>query len=569
MTPGAMSTLLLLASCVPADDDARVDYRITLLDANQPRLAIEVEVPAAEGKPTEFGFGEEWGGVRDAGVDFELSSATDENGAALDVEAVSTGQWSVAGGEARRVHARFEIGPTAHRGGWQGSEYYQPIVEPRLVHLLGGTSLPWPKHLEGQLPRTLTLTWKGFNPSTWSLASSHGIGPGPFVVNSTADAFRHAVFIAGDFTVFERTALGSSVRVAVWGNDWGSSPSDFADQCSRIVEIERAFFEDRDRPPYLITLIPVGTNDGRSHSLGGTGLVNSFALFMQPGARLDQGPEDGMSVTWLLAHEMFHEWNGMTVRLAQPERRGYWFSEGFTDFYARRLLARNGVLDDDAFIASWNRRLAEYATHPERSATAARIEEAFWSNRNVQSLPYVRGDVIALKVDHAIRKSSQGQHSLDDLMRDLVRRSRQEQHEFSVNDLLAEIEHWSDAATAAEIRATALDGARLELPEDVFGPEYRLLPADIPCFELGFDFERTRATKVFTGLVPDSAAARAGLREGDTVRGFSVAFGQVDTPVVVTVSDNSGSVREVKYLPQGPPCQGWRLEKTRDVESEK
>lgn len=569
MTPGAMSILLLLASCVPADDDARVDYRITLLDANQPRLAIEAEVPAAEGKPTEFSFGEEWGGVRDAGVDFELSSATDENGAALDVEAVSTGQWSVAGGEARRVHARFEIGPTAHRGGWQGSEYYQPIVEPRLVHLLGGTSLPWPKHLEGQLPRTLTLTWKGFNPSTWSLASSHGIGPGPFVVNSTADAFRHAVFIAGDFTVFERTALGSSVRVAVWGNDWGSSPSDFADQCSRIVEIERAFFEDRDRPPYLITLIPVGTNDGRSHSLGGTGLVNSFALFMQPGARLDQGPEDGMSVTWLLAHEMFHEWNGMTVRLAQPERRGYWFSEGFTDFYARRLLARNGVLDDDAFIASWNRRLAEYATHPERSATAARIEEAFWSNRNVQSLPYVRGDVIALKVDHAIRKSSQGQHSLDDLMRDLVRRSRQEQHEFSVNDLLAEIEHWSDAATAAEIRATALDGARLELPEDVFGPEYRLLPADIPCFELGFDFERTRATKVITGLVPDSAAARAGLREGDTVRGFSVAFGQVDTPVVVTVSDNSGSVREVKYLPQGLPCQGWRLEKTRDVESEK
>jgi predicted metalloprotease with PDZ domain len=557
-----MSILLLLASCVPADDESPVDYRITLLDASQPRLAIEVEVPAAEGKPTEFSFGEEWGGVRDAGVDFELSSATDENGGALDVKAVSTGQWSVAGGEARRVHARFEIGPTAHRGDWQGSEYYQPIVEPRLVHLLGGTSLPWPKHLEGQLTRTLTLTWKGFDPSTWSLACSHGIGPGPFVVKSTADAFRHAVFVAGDFTVFERTALGSPVRVAVWGDDWGSSASDFADQCSRIVEIERAFFEDRDRPPYLITLIPVGKADGRSHSLGGTGLVNSFALFMQPGAKLNQGPAGGMSVTWLLAHEMFHEWNGMTLRLAQPERRGYWFSEGFTDFYARRLLARNGLLDDDAFIASWNRRLAEYATHPERSATAARIEEAFWSNRDVQSLPYVRGDVIALKVDYAIRKASQGQHSLDDLMRDLVRRSRQEEHEFSVDDLLAEIEHWSDAATAAEIRATALDGAHLELPVDVFGQNYRLPPATIPCFDLGFDFERTRAAKVITGLVPDSAAARAGLREGDVVRGFSVAFGQVDTPVVVTVSDNSGSVREVKYLPQGHPCQGWRLERT-------
>ncbi len=569
MTHAAMSAFLLLASCVPADDDSPVDYRITLLDANQPRLAIEVEVPAAVGKPTEFSFGEEWGGVRDAGVDFELSSATDENGGTLNVEAVSTGQWSVAGRDARRVRARFQIGPTAHRGDWQDSEYYQPIVEPRLVHLLGGTSLPWPKHLEGQSSRTITLTWEGFEPSTWSLACSHGIGPGPLVIESSGDAFRHAVFVAGDFTAFERTALGSPVRVAVWGDDWGSSTSDFADQCSRIVEFERAFFDDRDRPPYLITLIPVGKSDGRSHSLGGTGLTNSFALFMQPGAKLNQGPEGGMSVTWLLAHEMFHEWNGMTIRLAQPERRGYWFSEGFTDFYARRLLAGNGLLDDNAFIASWNRRLAEFATHPERSATAARIEEAFWSDRNVQSLPYMRGDVIALKVDYAIRSASHGQHSLDDLMRDLVRRSRQEKREFSVDELLAEIEHWSNAETAAEIRATALDGAQLDLPVDTFGPDYQLLPASIPCFELGIDFERTRAAKAITGLVPDSAAARAGLHEGDSLRGFSVALGQADTPVVVSVSDSSGTIREIKYLPQGNPCQGWRLERTPVAESAK
>jgi hypothetical protein len=81
-----------------------------------------------------------------------------------------------------------------------------------------------------------------FEPSTWSLACSHGIGPGPLVIKSSGDAFRHAVFVAGDFTVHERTALGSPVRVAVWGEDWGSSTSDFADQCSCIVEFERAFY---------------------------------------------------------------------------------------------------------------------------------------------------------------------------------------------------------------------------------------------------------------------------------------------------------------------------------------
>jgi len=553
--------LLVLISAATVSDDARVDYSITLLDAELPRLAIEVEAPAAAGTATKLSFDDEWGGVSDAGADFVLVSATDENGHTLVCERADAHAWKVVGPEARRIHARFEIGPTAHRGESRGSEYFKPIVERRLVHLLGGTSLPWPADLDRKTARRISLVWKGFEQASWTLACSHGVGPGPFELESDAESFRHAVFVAGDFKIFERTAYGSPLRVAVWGDGWGSSTEDFADQCARIVGIERAFFEDGNRPPYLITLIPVGASDGHSSSLGGTGLVNSFALFMQPGARLDRGPNDGMSVTWLLAHEMFHEWNGMTIQLAQPERRGYWFSEGFTDFYARSLLARNGLLDEDAFVASWNRRLAEFATHPARNATAARIDEAFWSDRDVQSLPYVRGDVLAQKVDHAIRVTSKGQHSLDDLMRALVCRARQERRGFTVDELLAEIEHWSDARTAAEVRAVAVDGADLELPTDVFGPDYRLLPADVPQFELGFDFERTRAANAITGLIPDSAAARAGLREGESLRGMSLAPGQAHTPVVISVADTAGTVRKVDYLPQGRPCKGWRLER--------
>lgn len=560
-----VSLLLISAAC--AEDASRVDYSIILLDADQPRLAIEIDAPAATGMATEFGF-DDGGGVTDAGADFRLQSATDETGRVLDCEPANGHAWKVPGGEARRIRARFEVGLTAHRGESRGSEHYKPIVEPRLVHLLGGTSLPWPAHLDRQTARTMSLVWKGFEQAGWALASSHGIGPGPFELTSDADTFRHAVMVAGDFEIFEQTAYGSPLRVAVWGDGWGSSTTDFADQCARIAEIERAFFDDRGRPPYLITLIPVGVSDARSISLGGTGLVNSFALFMQPGAKLDRGPDEGMSVASLLAHEMFHEWNGTTIRLAQPERRCYWFSEGFTDFYTRRLLARNGLLDEDAFVASWNRRLAEFATHPERTATAARIDEAFWSDHDVQSLPYVRGDVLAQKVDYAIRIASQGQHSLDDLMRELVRRAREEGREFTVDDLLAEIERWSDARTAAEVRATAIDGADLELPIDAFGSDYRLVPMDIPRYELGFDFERTRAAKAITGLVPGSAAERAGLGEGDSLRSWSVAMGQSNKPVVVSVADSAGAVREVQYLPQGSPCKGWRLERATTAESE-
>ncbi len=562
MCLGAPFVMLLLVSASSADDTARVDYWITLLDANRPRLAIEIEAPAAAAAATELGFGEGWGGVSEAGADFVLTSVVDQAGRSLSWEAGDAHTWKVRTEEAQRVRARFEIGPTSHRGNPQGSDYYQPIVEPQLIHLLGGNALPWPTHLDRQTTRAISLEWKGFEQAGWALASSHGVGAGPLAITADADTFRHAVFVAGKFTVFERMALGSPVRVAVWGDDWGSSTSDFADQCARIVEIERAFFDDRDRPPFLITLIPIGTSDRRSSFLGGTGLLNSFALFLQPGARLDRGPDGGMSVTWLLAHEMFHEWNGSTIRLAQPERRGYWFSEGFTDFYARRLLARNGLLDEDEFVASWNRRLTEFATHPQRGASAARIEEAFWSDREVQSLPYVRGDLIALKVDYAIRNATQGEKSLDDLMRALVRQAREERREFTVDDLIAEIGRWSDARTAAEVRAVAVDGAELELSADTFGPDYQLLPTTAVQFELGFDFQRTRAAKAITGLVAGSAAERAGLHEGDALRGLSLSPGQPDSPVVISiVADAAGAAKEVRYLPQGKPCQSWRLER--------
>ncbi len=129
---------------------------------------------------------------------------------------------------------------------------------------------------------------------------------------------------------------------------------------------------------------------------------------------------NGEGSTWLLAHEMFHEWNGHEIRLAQPERLGYWFSEGFSDFCARGLLLRAELVTEDEYVELWNRRLSEYAKNPQRNAPASRIEEAFWSDANVGSLPYQRGDLVALLVDRAIASRSGGQRSLDDLMRALV-----------------------------------------------------------------------------------------------------------------------------------------------------
>src|SRR6185436_12913525 len=92
-----------------------------------------------------------------------------------------------------------------------------------------------------------------------------------------------------------------------------------------------AFWQDPN-DPFLVTLLPIiGTPN--SQSLGGTGRGDAFALFAT-----DNNPDS--VINRILAHEHIHTWIPRSLgRMPnKDEARDYWFSEGFTDFYANRLL---------------------------------------------------------------------------------------------------------------------------------------------------------------------------------------------------------------------------------------
>ena len=251
---------------------------------------------------------------------------------------------------------------------------------------------------------------------------------------------------------------------------WSFSDEEFQALAARIVALGREFFSEFDQPFYLISLIQVGERGSGASSYGGTGLSSSFALFLTPDTDLAPRPGGG-GVAWLLAHELFHEWNGHAITLAQPEQLGYWFSEGFTDFYARRLLFRAGLTDRERYVESWNHKLAALAANPERAAPAERVREAFWTSHDVGEVPYQRGDLIALYVDHAIRARTGGAQSLDDLMRELVRRGRVGGVPSSNDDLVAAIAELAGAHAAEVVRRWAVDGVEPELAQDLAGPE--------------------------------------------------------------------------------------------------
>ena len=536
-----------------------IRYTLELASADAPEVLITLEFDGDADGETELALHEGWAGLQETGKDLELVEARDESGAGLACERTHSFAWRVRHEPKEPLACTFVLGPTRHRANPAPPEYYLPLLEPGLFHAIGAQTLPAPAHLDGTTERAIELAWRGFEDADWRVVSSFGVGEGPIVVRRALDDFRHALFLAGDLRVLENDVNGRPLVVALHGEDWGFSADELAALASRIVALERDFFDDHERPYYLISAIGVGQKQAGSTSFGGTGLTDSFALFLTPGMDLAAGgPGAGSGIAWLLAHELFHDWNGHVIRLAQPEQLGYWFSEGFTDFYARSLLRRSGLLSLEEYVDSWNQKLASYATNPERNAPAERIREAFWTDRNVGELPYQRGDVVALFVDHAIREASGGARSLDDLMRGLVARARAGEDEFTNDELVAAIGELAGEEVAEAVRAVVVDGATVELPDDAGAPELELVPAEIALFDTGFDHERSIAEGRVCGVRAESGAARAGLVDGMKLASWSVMFGRADVPIEMRVRDGTAE-RTISFLPRGEVVAGQRF----------
>jgi predicted metalloprotease with PDZ domain len=286
-------------------------------------------------------------------------------------------------------------------------------------------------------------------------------------------------------------------------------------------------------------------------SQGGTGLTHSFAVFLTPKTELAVR-SDGTGVPWLLSHELFHLWNGHRYKLAEPETLGYWFSEGFTNFYARRLLLRAGILDAGAYVANLNEAIARYTLSPVRGEPATRIAADFWKNRDVEKLPYLRGDVVALLVDAEIRALSHGSKSLDDLMKELLGRRRVVPPNVTPETFLQRIASYTSDEFADKIRHVVVDGAPATVDPRVLAPCLEGHVEPIGPYDLGFDEASLRAQRVVSGVTPTGNAFRAGVRDGQKLVSWSVHRGDPRTPVELVVEEG-GARRSLSYLPQGKP----------------
>lgn len=429
------------------------------------------------------------------------------------------------------LHARYQI-----RSGYdkapttQDETQTKPIILPDWFYAAGEVVFAFPA---GRRDEAATFAWGGA-PEGFRLVSDLS-APGPQAVE---DVLHGVVMGSPRLRIINGAGANAGTRIAALGTFDRFDDPIFADAAFRIIKAERDFWGD-GASPFLVTLAPLVPRVFEAYS--GTGRTDGFALWVGTSLSLKE-------VLPLLAHEYFHTWNNGQLGAQAAHRSTAWLSEGFTDFYTKRLLLRAGLFSLEDYVASWNEWLRAYGVSPARNATEKRITEVYWTDHDVEDVAYKRGAMLAALFDAQLRRDGRG---LDMVMRQMrLLKSRNPESGLRPNFEVA-FEKIAGRSALPDIDRYEMRGETLILPPDAFA----CLTVETviqPNFDVGFDTDATAAKGVFAGVDPAGPAYAAGLRDGMKRLGREGGAAN-DSSVDLTyrVADAAGVEREIRYKPEG------------------
>jgi predicted metalloprotease with PDZ domain len=228
-----------------------------------------------------------------------------------------------------------------------------------------------------------------------------------------------------------------------------------------------------------------------------------------------------------------------------------WFTEGFTTYYHDLMLLRAGLLAFPAYVQHTNERLRSYFFSPAKNMSNNDIIQRHRSDSAAGQIVYTRGAVTALWLDWKIRESTKGQASLDTLMFGLAAEARGKTPPLLNEErILAAAKKYLDNNSVRQFQEYVEQGTTVAIPETALGPCAPSQTEEIPSFELGFNRDTLLSQNIVAGVLPESEAFRAGVRDRQKVSGTSIYWNDTSKPVKLTVGTGEGK-QVIEYYPRG------------------
>jgi len=263
------------------------------------------------------------------------------------------------------------------------------------------------------------------------------------------DTLVDSPFEIGRHRVYSFEVLGKPHQFVVWGE--GKLEIDrIIQDTQKVIRVEAEVFGGLPYDRYFFLLHLTAS------SFGGLEHKNCCSLtYSRLGFRAKEKYDRFIQ---LVAHEFFHLWNVKRIRPKALEVFDYdsenytpslWFSEGTTSFYDLIFPYRAGIYDAKTYLNALGQEISRYLMTPGRLLQPL-SESSFdaWiklyrpdaNSANSQISYYLKGEMVTLLLDLAIRIKHQNQRSFDDVMRAMWQQFGKDEIGFTPEQLQTTIE---------------------------------------------------------------------------------------------------------------------------------
>lgn len=259
----------------------------------------------------------------------------------------------------------------------------------------------------------------------------------PAVVNSYNELIDHPVQL-GAFERYEFDVLGIPHSLVITGTHDGDIPRLIKD-VQKICENQINMFGKPAPFEHYLFLLTV-----RKEAYGGLEHRSSTALQISrecmPLKGVTEKTQNYISLLALFSHEYFHSWNVKKITPLNFEpydlnHKAYtsqlWAFEGITSYYDDLTLVRSKVISLEQYLDIISQNITKLLRNPGRKKQTL-VESSFdaWikfyqpneNSANALVSYYLKGSLVALAFDLYLRKATENQSSLDDVMKQLWER---------------------------------------------------------------------------------------------------------------------------------------------------
>jgi predicted metalloprotease with PDZ domain len=521
----------------PAPPPPVIRYTLQWHDSGtRPELRVRIDVPAGDRAHLSFALPAAWGGTADLAQGVSAIASTSP-GTRVD-RAADGRTFTLVPAPGSPASVEYVVTQIADHPPTSGDRnFLAPILQPTWLHVIGRSILATPTGAGDDLQVHAELAGL---PDSWSMASGVGVGAQARRFDGTLEHLLSTEFVAGDFRIASRTTAGGRISVALRGR-WPFDDATLMSNAQDIVELERRFWDDTAARDLLVVLLPLATRPGAS-SRGGTAFDGSLALFVDEGT-----PQQTLEP--LLAHEYFHTWN--TRALGGADERGarlFWFTEGFTEYFAQRLRTESGQQPLAAWAGYLSEVLQKLSDNPRRTESNEDIALQFFSDRDANDIPYLRGALLALRWNREIRQASHGAHSLSDAMPELLRAHARTGEPVGRGPIADAVQPLGVQDPRGDIRRFIDEGAMPVFDPSVTGRCLALQKVDYRTFDAGFDIAQAVPGSRVGGVLAGGPADAAGLRDSQAIRWASWDSSNPAVPARIAIADGAGT-RVIEYAP--------------------